>query len=787
MNPLVRHVGLLSVFALATVVPAVAQVTASDYARAEQFLPQNARKLAFTLEVAPNWIEKSDRFWYLRDARAGKTFMIVDPVAGTSAPAFDHQRLAAGLSSATGGRHTADKLPFDTFEFTPGGAAIDLEIGDAGWRCQLTSYTCEKRAAARQTESRSPDGRWIAFVKNHNLFVRPADDGPVRQLTSDGEEAHYYASPASPSSGGVTNMLTGRPRAIAVRWSPDSRKLLTFQLDERSVLEHVVVQSVRHDGVMRPAQVKFRYTLPGDPNHPLAELLIVDIASGAITRIKNPPLMTFGSPLGNTSWSSDSSRVYFVEEPRGWTWARLKEADARTGAVRQILEEKSPTYLQLSFSGPPNVRVLDGSPDVIWFSERDGWGHLYLHDARSGALKNAITRGEWVVRELLHVDEPQRWVYFTAGGREPGRDPYYRHLYRARLDGSAIELLTPEDAEHSISVSPSGRFIVDTYSRVDLPPVSILRAADGKVIRPLEKGDVDLLLRTGWKFPERFNVAGRDGKTQVYGALFRPTTFDPARKYPIIDDIYPGPHNFHTPKSFAQALGLHASSIAELGFVVVTVDGMGTCCRSKAFHDVSYLNLGDAGGIDDHIVAIRWLASKYPSLDIDRVGIFGHSAGGYASAHAILRWPDFYKVCVSSAGNHDARTDKASWVERWMGHQLGEHYRKSSNITYAGNLKGKLLLVHGELDDNVHPGSTLQLVDALIKANKDFDLLILPNRNHGQMIDITGDQPKVATPDAYFLRKRWDYFVTHLLGASPPAGYEIGRRQATDTSSGGSR
>jgi len=282
-------------------------------------------------------------------------------------------------------------------------------------------------------------------------------------------------------------------------------------------------------------------------------------------------------------------------------------------------------------------------------------------------------------------------------------------------------------------------------------------------------------------------VKARDGKTDVYGAVFRPTTFDASRKYPIVDDIYPGPHNFHTPKSFDQALGLHANSIAELGFVVVTIDGMGTCCRSKAFHDVSYRNLGDAGGLEEHIIGIKWLASKYSYLDVNRVGIFGHSAGGYASAHAILKYPDFYKVCVSSAGNHDARTDKASWVERWMGLPVAEQYVKSANSTYAANLKGKLLLVHGELDDNVHPGSTIQLVDALIKANKDFDLLILPNRNHGQMIDISGDRPRVASPDNYFLRKRWDYFVRHLLGVEPPAGYEIGRQRSTDTSLSGVR
>jgi dipeptidyl aminopeptidase/acylaminoacyl peptidase len=767
--------------------PVAAQGTRADYERAEQLLAANARRLVFNMDAAPNWIGDADRFWYLRTSRAGRTFVLVDPAGGRTRPAFDHAALASGLGRASGKTYSADRLPFETFAFSADARSIDLEVERQGWRCDLSSYACTSAPRRLTTELRSPDGKWIAFVKNYNLHIRPAAGGPARPLTTDGEEAYYYATAASPSSGGVTAILTGEPRPISARWSPDSKRLLTFRLDERRVLDHVVVQSVRHDGVLRPQPIKYKYTLPGDPDQPLAQLLVVDIDTARITTIDHPPLMTFGSPIGSTSWSADSRRVYFVDEPRAWTSARLKEADARTGATRQIFEEEARTYLQLSFNGPPNVRVLDGSADAVWFSERDGWGHLYLIDTRSGAVRNQITKGQWVVRELLHVDESGRWVYFTAGGRETGRDPYYRHLYRAQLDGSAIELLTPEDAEHVVRASPSGRFFVDTFSRVDLPPVSVLRGTDGKIVRELEKADVSDLLKTGWKFPERFTVKGRDGKTDIYGAVFRPTTFSDSRKYPIVDDIYPGPHNSHTPKAFDQALGLHANSIAELGFVVVTVDGMGTCCRSKAFHDISYRNLADAGGLEDHIIAIKWLASKYRYLDVDKVGIFGHSAGGYASAHAILRYPDFYKVCVSSAGNHDARTDKATWVERWMGLPVGEQYTKSSNVTYAANLKGKLLLVHGELDDNVHPGSTIQLVDALIKANKDFDLLILPNRNHGQMIDISGDQPRVAAPDNYFLRKRWDYFVRHLLGVDPPP-YEIGRpKPSTTTTSSGQR
>jgi dipeptidyl aminopeptidase/acylaminoacyl peptidase len=367
-----------------------------------------------------------------------------------------------------------------------------------------------------------------------------------------------------------------------------------------------------------------------------------------------------------------------------------------------------------------------------------------------------------VVRAVVHVDEKARQVYFLASGREQGEDPYLTHLYVVNFDGTRLRLLTPENANHTVAISPNGKFFVDNYSRPDLPGASVLRnCADGQVVLPLEQTDAELLLKTGWKFPESFQGKGRDGKTDIYGLIWRPSNLDPAKKHPVIEQIYTGPQGFFVPKTFA-AHRSPAQAVAELGFIVVMIDGMGTAGRSKAFHNFSYKNLGD-GGIDDHIALLRQMAARYPYMDLSRVGIYGTSAGGYDAAHAMLTHPDFYQVGVSISGNHDQRLDKAWWNELWMGYPVGENYREQSNITLAPKLEGKLLLVHGDLDDNVNVSETLQFVNALIKANKDFDLLIVPNQYHGE-----GNS-------TYLIRRRWDYFVRHLLGVTPPKDYEIKR------------
>ena len=441
--------------------------------------------------------------------------------------------------------------------------------------------------------------------------------------------------------------------------------------------------------------------------------------------------------------------------------------DTRTGATRTVVTETGPTFVELTLrtGGVPNWRLVNSNRELVWFSERDGWGHLYLYDATTGELKNRITSGAWLVADLLRVDEAGRWVYFIGMGREEG-DPYYRHLYRARLDGSAIQRLTPEEADHNIRVSPSGEYFVDSYSTRLTEPVTVLRGPDGRVLMTVEEADFGPLLAAGWKWPTPFSVKARDGLTDLYGFLYFPTDFDPAKKYPVIDYIYPGPQTgpigFRSANAGPRGNG-HA--MAELGFIVFTIDALGTPFRSKAFHDSYYGNMGD-NGIPDHIAALRQLSRIYPQLDLDRVGIYGHSGGGFSSTDALLRYPDFFKVAVSSAGNHDNRSYDYTWGEKYQGvlernDDGTDNFDSQANQKLAKNLEGKLLLMYGTLDDNVHPNATLLLVDELIEHNKDFDMLVMPNRNHG------------FAGEPYVIRRTWDYFVEHLLGVTPPENYEI--------------
>jgi dipeptidyl aminopeptidase/acylaminoacyl peptidase len=453
-----------------------------------------------------------------------------------------------------------------------------------------------------------------------------------------------------------------------------------------------------------------------------------------------------------------------VSTSRDHTYEQLRVADTSSGVVRNVMEERVSTFFE-SGNGKVNWKYLPASNEIIWFSERDNWGHLYLYDLQSGKLKQQITNGDGNVTQLLRVDEKNRRLYFVGVGRESGRDPYFRHFYRTSFDGKRVDLLTPENADHNISLSPSGRFFVDTYSTPDTPPVTLLRDADGKTIMTLEKADISKLLATGWKPPEPITVKARDGATDLYGLMYKPTDLDPSRKYPIVNHIYPGPQTGSVGgRQFSPARG-DAQALAELGFVVVEIDGMGTPWRSKRFHEAYYGDMGD-NTLPDQVTGMKQLAERYPWIDIDRAGIYGHSGGGYATASAMFRHPDFFKVGISEAGNHDNRNYEDDWAEKWQGLLQPKpdgttNYDNQANQLVAKNLKGKLLLAHGTLDTNVPPYNTLLVVNELIKANKDFDLIMLPNRGHG-----FGNEP-------YMVRRRWDYFVRYLLGAEPPVGYEL--------------
>jgi dipeptidyl aminopeptidase/acylaminoacyl peptidase len=769
-------------------------LTAQDYARAEKLLFWNVSslfeagirhqnsQLIFNADVTPHWLDaetkKTDKFWYRNQTPNEAEFILVDPEKGSRQPAFDHSRLAAALSKASAKSYSANELPFASFNFVDAGRAIQFDLGPDRWTCTLSSYDCQRSGAAPHpspAEVPSPDGRWSAFLRDHNLFIREVATGKESQLTTDGEKYFDYASSPDSRQTAVSDLVSGKPMPPEVVWSPDSKRLVTYRLDQRKVKELYLVQSVTPNGSVRPILYTFRYPEPGDKDVAMAQFMVFDVETKDKVVLDTPSeIVDYISPIMAqwVWWSEDGARVYFIEKDRGEKTLWLHVADPKSGVTRTIIEEHRSTFVEpgLNPSAPPVVKVLTGSNEIIWFSERDGWGHLYLYDAKTGAVKNQITSGHWVVRELLYVDEANRWVYFAASGREPGRDPYLRRVYRVKLDGSSLQLLTPEDADHLNTqpftfqspspFSPSGRYFVDTYSRADIPPVTVVRSADGKLVRDLEHADASQLLATGWKFPEPFQTKAADGVTDIYGLIYRPSNFDPCKKYPVLDSVYPGPQAIRTTKTFFTDQS-NAPAFAELGFIVVTVDGRGTPLRSKAFHDECFGHMGNVGGIDDHIAALRALAAKYPSMDLDRVGIFGHSAGGFAAARAILMYPDFYKVAVASAAGYDQRGYVANWGEKYEGLMNGDNYNEQVTPNLAGNLKGKLLMAFGDMDDNVPPAEAIQMINALINANKDFDVLILPNRNHGFIFD------------PYFIRKEWDYLVKNVLGAQTPANYQI--------------
>ncbi len=708
-------------------------VTTADYARAEQFLSNNVLPLVSGIGVQPTWLG-GDRFGYRSTSRGNVQFVLVDPSKMT--------RVACSPET--------DRC---------GGALDPREVA----RLRAGS----QRPTGSRPESPSPDGRRAAFIRSYNLWVRDVATGRETQLTTDGQKDFGYATD---NAGWVRS---DRPVMV---WSPDSRKIATFQQDERGVGEmYLVNTSVGH-----PELQAWKYPLPGDSLIAMIQRVVIDVDNARVIRLQMPPdahrstlcdhIICRGSEdWVDVQWYPDGSRVAFVSTSRDHKHEVLRVADAATGAIRDVLREDVATQYE-SGNGMVNWRVLLASNEVIWFSERDDWGQLYLYDLTTGQLKQKITSGEGNVAQLRRVDEKNRILYFVGNAKERGRDPYFRHFYRIKMDGTGLTLLTPEDADHDISLAPSGQYFVDTYSRPDVPQISVLRDLNGKTILRLETADVSGLRAIGWKPPMPITVKARDGKTDLYGLMYVPTNLDSTRKYPIVNHIYPGPQTGSVGgRSFSAARG-DAQGLAELGFVVVEIDGMGTPWRSKSFHDAYFGRMGD-NTLPDQVAGMKELAGRYRWIDIDRAGIYGHSGGGFATADAMFRYPDLFKVGISEAGNHDQRNYEDDWGERYQGLLVrtpdgSDNYAPEANQLLAKNLKGKLLLAHGTMDPNVPAYNTLLVVNELIKANKDFDLIVLPNRTHG-----FGNEP-------YMVRRRWDYFVKNLLGASPPKEYELGRPKA---------
>jgi dipeptidyl aminopeptidase/acylaminoacyl peptidase len=761
-------------------------VDRAAYARAERFLPWNLMPLTRNLTPHAVWIPGQDRFWYVNYSAKGKDFVLVDATSNRRRAAFDHEKLAATLSSVAGESYSPGNLPFDTLEFIDDRsgvqtrASVRFHVGATLWICTVTGTSCRRDAdaiAPARNLHVSPDGRWAEFVRDHNLWVTSTATHGEFALTADGREYDAYAVNGDADTTAVTERLR-YPDAPDVNalWSPDSGKILTYRLDESKMAESYLVQSVPPGpiGSKRPMLHHFRFPYPGDEQVASAHYVILDPQERSAIAVDLPPEeVTIATALsfGKVWWSTDSREAYVILADRWALHLKLFAIDAATGKSRLLLEERGTSVLQTSAgffntSAAPAVRVIHNARQAIWFSERDGWGHLYLYDLGTHAPARQITRGAWTVRDLEYVDEARDEIYFTAGGMEKNADPYLTHLYRIRLDGSHLELLTPENADHSIVFSPTGRYFVDNYSRVDSAPTTVLRDRSGRLLQEISSADIGRLIAAGWRFPEPFTATAADGMTDLYGVIFRPSNFDPLNHYPVIDSIYPGPQVIRSPKTLPKALedGMQAQALAELGFIVITIDGRGTPLRSRAFRDFSYRNLGAAGGLADHVAAIKQLAERYKYLDADRVGIYGHSAGGFAAVRALLAYPEFYKVAVASSGNHDQRGNVAAWGETWLGPLNEAVYEEASNPVQAlkAPLKGRLLLAWGDMDDNVSPFLSVQLIDSLIKTNSDFDLLVMPNCNH-----------RLTNLNPYFIRRRWDYFVRNLLGQEPPQGYEI--------------
>lgn len=739
-------------------------LTAADYARAEKFLGYNATPLVSGGSVRPTWLPDG-RFWYRNTIPQGVELILVDPVRKTRARAFDQARLAVALSAAAGTSYDSLRLPITQFDFSADQQSITFEVAGRRWTCGVQADRCTgvpAPAAQGRNAVLSPDGKRAAFIRDFNLWVRDVASGKETQLTTDGVKDFGYATD---NAGWVRS---DRPVLL---WSPNSRKIATFQQDERAVGEMYVVETK----VNHPVLQAWKYPLPGDSVIQTIHRVVIDLGGPEpkLVRLKLPPdphrsttcdhVLCDGS-FADVEWSPDASRLVFVSTSRDHQREDVRIADAETGVVKDLFTETVATFFESGFDRR-NWRVLWSAGELLWYSQRDDWGHLYRYELETGKLKAQITSGSWNVLNLLQVDEKSRTLFFTGVGREPGRDPYFRHLYRMALDGKQPTLLTPEDADHDITLAPSGAWFTDSYSRPELPPTSLVRDAQGKLLLQLEKADISRLIASGWTPPLPFTVKARDGKTDLYGLLYRPGNFDSTRKYPIVNYIYPGPQTGSVgSRSFSPARSDHRA-LAELGFIVVQLDGMGTPLRSKSFHAAYYGDMGD-NTLPDQVAGMRELGRRYPWIDLDRAGIWGHSGGGYASTGAILRYPDFFKVAVSEAGNHDQRQYEDDWGEKWQGLLErrpggGDSYDSQANQNFAKDLKGKLLLAHGTLDTNVPPTNTLLVVNELIKANKDFDLLLLPNRGHG------------FASEPYMIRRRWDYFVKHLMGAEPPEGYEL--------------
>lgn len=722
-----------------------AQGTVEDYNRAYALREKYNAKHVLYAGVVPHWVDQTSAFWYVRQTEKGKEYVKVDAASKKRTALFDQQKMAAALTEKAGREINAYNLPLQNCRLNISLDTLRFQLDGKFWAYSIKNNRLLDEGAIPprgkerhwmevddEKEGRpvtSPDGKWTAFIKNDNVYVREVATGKEKQLSQDGTLSNYYSS--------------------YIQWSPDSKSVVSCRI--RPVEKRYVyyVESSPADQA-QPKLHKQEYAKPGDELR-FKVPCIFEVESGR-RLIPSTELFSHQYELSGPMWNADSKAITFEYNERGHKVYRVLEMSAVDGSVRTLIEEKEEKYVNY-----PRIyrNYLSDGKRIIWSSERDNYNHLYLYDRATGKPLNQITKGEWYVRGVQHVDEANEVIYFSANGMKKGEDPYLIHYYKINFDGSNLVELTPEEGMHQCWYSSDYKYLVDVYSKVDQAPIAVLRdAKNGKIRMQLDKADISALLANGWKAPEVFSAKGRDGKTDMWGVIYRPSNFDPSKKYPVIEYIYSGPGDQYVPKTFS-SYNRWMTSLAELGFIVVQVDGMTTSFRSKEFEEVCYKNLKDAG-LPDHIAWIKAAAQKYPYMDIDRVGIFGCSAGGQESTGAVLFHPEFYKAAYSACGCHDNRMDKIWWNELWMGYPVDESYSACSNVDNAHLLSRPLMLVVGELDDNVDPASTMQVVNALIKANKDFELVVIPGAHHTMGEDF-GEH------------KRYDFFVRHLMGITPPS------------------
>jgi dipeptidyl-peptidase-4 len=808
MRKLLFFTGIILLFlsARAQKMPAVK----ANYQLAARFAPKKLDRMVFSTAVDPHWLKKSDRFWYTYESPNGKNWFIVDPSKGEKKLLFDNARLAAELTKAVGDPMDAQHLNIDSMRFVKDENWIQFEVQST--QDTVIKDTLAGKGPQPKTEKKryyfeynintaqlvqlpnlkkpkrnprwasvSPDGQTIVFVRNYNLYwmdranyekaLQYEEDSTIRenQITKDGIEYFSYGDEGFLSGQGETNVdkekNKNKRRPAIVYWSPDSRHFALVRTDARAVKELWVINSVADP---RPTLETYKYWMPGEKDAPIAYVLLFDNETKTyrelnIKQFKDQDVSIWSAPqLRNTRdddwrpllWLGTNDKFYFTRSSRDLKRIDLCSVGIAGGEVKTLIPERLNTYVEVRRPG-----LVNAGNELIEWSERDGWAHFYLYDA-NGNLKNQVTSGTFHCEDIAGIDEKKRILYFTASGRESNEDPYYLHLYRVNFDGSGLRLLNPGESEHASVMNDGKEYFVDNYSRVNTVPRSTLFNTEGRKIMDLETTDLSSLFASGYKFPQVFKVKADDGITDLYGVMYKPFDFDSTKKYPIIEYVYPGPQTEAVNTAFSRSMD-RMDRLAQLGFIVVTVGNRGgNPGRSTWYHNYGYGNLRDYG-LADKKASVEQLADRYPFIDIDRVGIYGHSGGGFMSTAAMLVYPDFFKVAVSSSGNHDNSIYNRWWSEKHHGvrESISEKgdtsfaYSIEKNPELAKNLKGHLLLTTGDIDNNVHPANTIRMVNALIKANKRFDLLLLPGQRHGY-----GDMSE------YFFWKMADYFSQYLLG-----------------------